>query len=229
MIQPKELIAPYDKVGQDLIASAGSIDALVRSIPARVEALVEGSRRVHGRVSAEAFIYDGPVYVDPTATVEPGAYIAGPAYIGANVVLRHGSYVRADCIFLDGAILGHASEAKNSVFFSEAKAPHFAYVGDSILGERVNLGAGTKLSNVKISHVGSVMIPDGSDLFDTGLRKFGAILGDDVSVGCNAVLNPGVIVGPRSLIYPGLVVAPGVYAPDSILKLRQQIEVVRRR
>jgi bifunctional N-acetylglucosamine-1-phosphate-uridyltransferase/glucosamine-1-phosphate-acetyltransferase GlmU-like protein len=129
-------------------------------------------------------------------------------------------------VFLEGSVLGHASEAKSALLLGKAKAPHFAYLGDSVLGHSVNLGAGTKLSNLPIASRGrsTVVLEIDGTAIDTRLRKFGAVLGDGVEVGCNAILNPGVVLGRRCVVYAGAVVQKGVYGPDQILKLRQVIE-----
>ena len=210
-------------------------DAL-SELPALTADLLGGRRIIKGTVMPGAMLDDGPIFVGDGATLEPGSYVKGPAYIGSGVTLRHGSYVREQCILLEGSTLGHASEIKNGVLLPGAQAPHFAYVGDSILGQRVNLGAGTKLSNAPIS---PARAPDGRrptivlDIegtpVDTGLRKLGAILGDDVQIGCNAVLNPGVLMGPRCLVYANTTVPKGYHPADRILKLRQTIEVAERR
>jgi NDP-sugar pyrophosphorylase family protein len=127
--------------------------------------------------------------------------VQGPAIIGPGAVVRHGAYLRGYVLAGEGAILGHATEVKNAVFLPLASAGHFAYVGDSILGNRVNLGAGTKLANFRV-FPGNVNVttPDGQ-LLATGMLKLGAILGDDVQIGCNAVTAPGTIVGRGSRIY----------------------------
>lgn len=134
---------------------------------------------------------------------------------------------------MPGAILGHASEAKNSLFLPKSTAPHFSYVGDSILGHRVNLGAGTKLSNLGIlSEKDKVtgkrpsihLTINGTD-YDTGLAKLGAILGDDAQTGCNSVLNPGCLIGRETLVYANASLRKGYYPPRSIIKLRQTIEI----
>jgi UDP-N-acetylglucosamine diphosphorylase / glucose-1-phosphate thymidylyltransferase / UDP-N-acetylgalactosamine diphosphorylase / glucosamine-1-phosphate N-acetyltransferase / galactosamine-1-phosphate N-acetyltransferase len=202
----------------------------IRSIPDLLIYLLRGSRIIKGDVSPHAVVEDGPMYIGHGSRIEPGAYVACPAYIGDGVVLRHGAYVRENCIFLGGSLLGHASEAKGSIFLPGAKAPHFAYVGDSILGRSVNLGAGTKLSNVPITSSRSreIEITFGDETVNTGLRKLGAILGDDVQVGCNAVLNPGTIIGPRSIVYANASVPKGFYPADTIIKLRQTHELNRR-
>lgn len=205
-------------------------------IKRHVARLTEGGRRIDGTVMAGAWLGDAPIVIEAGAVVEPGAYVIGPAYIGAGAVVRHGAYVRENVIMLAGSTLGHASEAKNALFLPGAAAPHFAYVGDSILGHHVNLGAGTKLSNLGILSARDaatgkrptikLVIEDRE--YDTGLSKFGAILGDDVQTGCNAVLNPGCIVGPRTLAYANMSLRKGYYPADSILKLRQNVRVMGR-
>lgn len=127
--------------------------------------------------------------------IEPGAYIAGPCVIGRDCQIRHGAYLRGDLVIGDRCIIGHASEAKHSIFLDGAKAAHFAYVGDSILGVDCNLGAGTKCANLRLDN-GNVVIQVDGRQFDTGRRKVGAILGDGVQIGCNAVCNPGTLVAP---------------------------------
>lgn len=201
-----------------------------------VSRLVGERQVVRGNVMAGAYLGDMPYFVAEGAIVEPGAYIMGPAYIGPGAIVRHGAYVRENVIMMPDSILGHASEAKHALLLPGAAAPHFAYVGDSILGYRVNLGAGTKLSNLGVLSAKDkttgkrptihIQI-DGTD-YDTGLTKLGAILGDDAQTGCNAVLNPGSLVGARTLIYANTSLRKGYYPPDSLVKMRQTIEVVER-
>lgn len=201
-----------------------------------VARLTAGGRRIDGVVMDGAWLSDAPIVIEAGALVEPGAYILGPAYIGRGAVVRHGAFVREDVILLEGAILGHASEAKNSLFLPHAHAPHFAYVGDSILGHRVNLGAGTKLSNLGIlsekdpatGQRPTIKLTVEDREYDTGLTKFGAILGDDVQTGCNSVLNPGCIVGPRTLIYANASLRKGYHPADAIIKLRQNVRAINR-
>jgi NDP-sugar pyrophosphorylase family protein len=188
-------------------------------LPELLERLLSGERTVLGEVSPQAYVAEGcPLYIGAGARVEAGAYISGPVYIDSGAVVRHGAYVRQDCILLEGSVLGHGSEAKRALLLPGAKAPHFAYVGDSVVGQRANLGAGTKLSNVPISRRGSntVRIRTDAGSIDTGLEKFGAIVGDDVEVGCNAVLNPGSLLGPRVLVYPNTTVANGVHPANML-------------
>lgn len=198
--------------------------------------LVGNQQTILGEVMTGATISDRPIFIAEGARIEPGAYVHGPAYIGPNVVVRHGAFVRENVILLEGAILGHASEAKNSLFLPNAHAPHFNYVGDSILGHGVNLGAGTKLSNLgMLSEKGtdgkrpSIQIPIHDQQYDTGLAKLGAILGDGAQTGCNSVLNPGCLIGTNTLIYANLSLRKGYHPPNSIVKLRQTVRTIERR
>jgi NDP-sugar pyrophosphorylase family protein len=206
-------------------------------IKTHVARLVGDRQQIYGKVAKGAWIGDAPIFIAEDAIVEPGVFIVGPAYIGAGAVLRQGAYVRENVILLDRAMIGHASEAKNSIFLPGAHAPHLNYVGDSILGTGANLGAGTKLSNLEITSEKdpvsgkrpTIRFQMDGETVDTGLTKFGAVLGDGVQTGCNAVLNPGVLVGPRSLIYPNLSVRKGYHPPDSIIRLRQNVSTIGRR
>ena len=155
----------------------------------------------------------GPVHIHSTAIIESSVHIIGPAYIGANTTIRHGAYIREYSWICDGALVGHASETKHSVLLPDSKAPHFNYVGDSILGPNVNLGAGVKLSNLR-NDGGEVHVILDGERTPSGLRKFGAILGEDVQLGCNAVTNPGVVLGMRCMVMPNTTVT-GIYDSDS--------------
>ncbi|MGE0709769.1 MAG: glucose-1-phosphate thymidylyltransferase [Planctomycetota bacterium] len=156
--------------------------------------------RLEGEVEPGAFVR-GAVSLAPGARIEAGAYVQGPAILGAGTVVRHGAYLRGYVLAGRDCILGHATECKNAVFLDQASAGHFAYVGDSILGRRVNLGAGTKLANFRV-FPGNVKVlgPDG-EAIETGMLKLGAILGDDVQIGCNAVAAPGTVVGRNTRVY----------------------------
>ncbi len=157
---------------------------------------------VKGEVSPGAII-EGRVFIAEGAIVEPTAYIIGPAYIGPDSEVRHGAYIRGNVYVGRGCVVGHATEVKGSVFFDGAKAGHFAYVGDSILGREVNLGAGTKLANLKLQkNQVRIRHPESSALLDTGLRKLGALIADNVQIGCNAVLSPGAILQSGALVTP---------------------------
>ncbi|MFL2962322.1 MAG: UDP-N-acetylglucosamine diphosphorylase [Candidatus Poseidoniaceae archaeon] len=155
----------------------------------------------------------GVVHIDQSAIIEPGVHIIGPTYIGPNAIIRHGAYIREFSWICAGALVGHASETKHSVLLPGAKAPHFNYVGDSILGPNVNLGAGVKLSNLR-NDGGEVHVRIKGERVPSGLRKFGAIIGEDSQLGCNAVTNPGVVLGPRCMVMPNTTVT-GIYDCDS--------------
>jgi NDP-sugar pyrophosphorylase family protein len=153
--------------------------------------------------------------------------IKGPAIIGRNCQIRHNAYLREDVIVGDTSVVGNSCELKNVILFNNCQVPHFNYVGDSILGYRSHLGAGAILSNVKVVK-GNVTVDVNGLPFDTGLRKFGALLGDHTDIGCNAVLNPGSIIGRGSILYPG-VNWRGVLAPHMIVKNKAAQELVVRR
>lgn len=172
-------------------------------------------------------VIEGPVMIGAGTVIEPGVMIKGPVIIGNDCQIRQGAYIRENCLIGDNCVVGHTSELKGTIMFDRSQAPHFAYVGDSILGNKVNLGAGTKLSNFKITRDRVHLTIDGV-AYDTGLRKLGAILGDNVQLGCNCVTAPGTLVGHDTLIY-SLVSARGYYPPNSVIKLRQELEVVPRR
>jgi NDP-sugar pyrophosphorylase family protein len=165
------------------------------------------------------------IAIGPGCRIEPGAVLVGPAILGEGVVVRTGAYVREYVIACSGSLIGAHSEVKGSILLTGSKAPHQAYVGDSILGRDVNLGAGTILSNVK--NVGrEVTFRHHKETVHTGLRKFGAVLGDGCKTGCNTVLNPGVLLGPRCVTYPNATLRSGVYQPDTLIKVRQQQQTV---
>ncbi len=182
------------------------LDAFAASVPAQVLGDVH-----------PAAVLTGNVFVAAGARVGPHALIEGPAWLGPGAVVGHGAYLRGNVVLAPKAKVGHATEVKRSVFLSAAAAPHFNYVGDSVLGSRVNLGAGVKLANFR-ALTGTVKVAG----FDTGLRKFGAALGDDVSLGCNGVTAPGTVVGPRTVAYHGAMLR-GLYPADTVLKLRQNL------
>lgn len=180
---------------------------------------------VHGKVHPGAWI-EGDVYVGPGVVIEPGAYVQGPTILGEGTVVRHGAYVRGHCVIGRDCIIGHATELKRVIMLDGAQAPHFNYVGDSILGRRVNLGAGTRLSNFK-NDGSTIVVTAGDERISTGMRKLGAIVGDDVKTGCNSVLSPGTLIGPGALVYPNAVLR-GVYPGEHIIKLRQETILVER-
>ena len=155
----------------------------------------------------------GKVIVETSARIEVGAHLIGPCYVGPEAEIRHGAYVRPFSWICAEAVVGHASEIKHAVLLPGAKAPHFNYVGDSILGKGVNLGAGTKVSNLR-NDGGEVQLRIEGERVGSGLRKFGAILGEGCQLGCNSVTNPGVILGCNSVVWPNITVT-GVHGAES--------------
>ncbi len=185
--------------------------------------------RVEGEVSPHAWFEGNDIAIGEGTIVEPGVMIHGPALIGKNCVLRQGAYLRGNVIAGDGAIIGHTTEVKNSIFLNGAHAAHFAYVGDSILGKNVNLGAGTKLANFKFdTGERTVKLNTGKGVESTGLRKMGAIIGDNSELGCNSVTFPGTLVGPRTVAYPCSLLR-GIISGDSIVKNRPVLDIAPRK
>lgn len=156
------------------------------------------------------------VFVHKTAKVFPTATILGPAIIGARTEVRPGAFIRGNAIVGEDCVVGNSTELKNVILFNHVQVPHYNYVGDSILGHYSHMGAGSITSNVK-SDKRLVVVKDGEEKIETGLKKFGAMLGDHVEVGCNSVLNPGTVIGRNTNIYP-LSPVRGVIPADSIYK-----------
>ncbi len=144
------------------------------------------------------------VQIGEGTVLEAGVMIVGPAIIGKNSILRHNAYIRENAIIGDHCTVGNSCEVKNSLLFNGAQVPHFNYVGDCVLGHKAHLGAGAALSNLKLDESNVWVEGPAGVPIDTGLRKFGALLGDFVDIGCNAVLNPGSVIGRNSMIYPNL-------------------------
>jgi bifunctional N-acetylglucosamine-1-phosphate-uridyltransferase/glucosamine-1-phosphate-acetyltransferase GlmU-like protein len=166
---------------------------------------------------AGASIFDDQIQIGEGSVVEPGALIKGPTIIGKNAEIRQGAYIRGSCLVGDNCIVGHSTEMKNSVMLDRVTAGHFAYIGDSILGNDVNLGAGTKLANLSI--IGSkIMLRVNNQPYRTGLKKFGAILGDSVETGCNSVTSPGTLMGKKSLVVPNATVPSGYHPERTIIR-----------
>ena len=156
------------------------------------------------------------VWVHKTATVAPTAFLGAPCIIGANTEVRHCAFVRGCALVGENCVVGNSVELKNAILFDNVQVPHYNYVGDSILGYKSHMGAGSLTSNVK-SDKSLVVVHNGGENIPTGLKKFGAMLGDYVEVGCNSVLNPGTVVCPHSNIYPTSCVR-GVVPGNSIWK-----------
>lgn len=166
------------------------------------------------------------VIISDGTTVAAHAVIEGPTIIGKCCDIRPGAYIRGNVIIGNDCVIGNSTEIKNSLLFDNVIVPHFNYVGDSILGYKVHLGGGAVISNYK-SDGSEIIIKDGDVVCKTGLKKFGALIGDYVEIGSNALLNPGTIVGKRSIIYPAAVIR-GVIPENVIVKVRQQQEIVNK-
>ena len=161
------------------------------------------------------------VWVHKTATVFPSAYLGAPCIIGANTEVRHCAFIRGSALVGENCVVGNSVELKNVILFDNVQVPHYNYVGDSILGYKSHMGAGSVTSNVK-SDKTLVVVKNGPEKIETGLKKFGAMLGDFVEVGCNSVLNPGTVIGRHSNVYPTSCVR-GCVAEDHIFKDKDHI------
>ncbi|MBS4165483.1 MULTISPECIES: UDP-N-acetylglucosamine diphosphorylase [unclassified Neochlamydia] len=178
----------------------------------------------------EAAVPQGTYLVNPHlisigqgTIIEPGAYIKGPCIIGQNCSVRHGAYIRGNFIAGNECVIGHATEVKNAIMFDKAQAGHFAYLGDTILGSRVNLGAGTKCANLRLNRKNVSIYLDGS-FIETDLKKFGAIIGDDSQIGCNSVTNPGTLWGKQVICYP-CVNAGGFITSNQLIRSSQKMVI----
>lgn len=201
--------APWDWIKQIGAALEGTdFEALGPKIPAGVHV-------------------EGKVWLHPSVKLPAHATIIGPVFIGAKTDIRPGAFIRGNVIAGEGCVLGNSSEFKNCLLLDGVQAPHFNYVGDSILGNGAHLGAGAICSNLRLDQ-GEVMVKLPDRTVPTGLRKFGAILGDKAEVGCNAVLNPGSLLGPRALVMPAMAFG-GVLAPGMIARVRQSVTTIARR
>jgi len=183
------------------------------------------SSALDGWIDRRAVLLGDRIVVEKGARVGAGAILEGPIRVGPDCEIRPGAYLRGGCWLGAGCVVGASTEVKRAIFFDGARAPHLAYVGDSILGREVNLGAGTILSNFRHDG-GEIVIPHGDDRLRTGRRKLGALLGDGVATGCNSVLNPGTIVGAGSRLYTGVQLRSGVYPARALIKLRQELAIV---
>ncbi len=199
-------------------------EAIPKIAPWLAENLRPGNE---GVLQGHAFIGER-VHIGRGTKVAPGAVIMGPAWIGEDCVIAPGCYIRENVVLGNGVIAGNTSEFKNCIVFDRAEVPHWNYVGDSILGYKSHLGAGAILCNWRHDG-GAVPVMDPvAGRIETGLPKFGAIIGDHADIGARAVLNPGSLIGRRSVLYPGTVWR-GVLPADRVVKLRQEQEIVERR
>ncbi|MCL2340406.1 MAG: hypothetical protein FWC49_01730 [Proteobacteria bacterium] len=182
-------------------------------------AVWENGQFLHGAsvIMAGAVIVGKNVKIGKGVLIEAGAMIKSPAIIGDQSEIRQGAYLRGNCLIGKRCVVGHATEVKHSIFLNDAKAGHFAYLGDSILGNRVNLGAGTKCANLRFLS-GNIQLRQGETTLDTGLTKLGAIIGDGSQTGCNAVTSPGIVLGQDSLLMPNATAPAGVHPRKSVLR-----------
>jgi len=214
---PEELAARFDP--------ERPWELLGEPLEAIFEALPDSSIEI--RLDPRVVLAGDRIEIGRGTRIAPGVTIHGPVRIGRDCEIRAGAFLRGGVWLGDGAVVGANVEVKRAILLDGAKAPHLNYVGDSILGRGVNLGAGTILSNFR--HDGaqiSIRSPEGA--IATGRRKLGALLGDAVETGCNAVLHPGTVVGAGTRIYPGVQLRSGFWPAGSVIKLRQELEVVAR-
>lgn len=217
--------------------AVGLLEGFVRRLVEEADARPLGGSalRVYGNlvVSAGLFVSEERcripsvgLLVEPGVRVEPGVVIQGPTALCAGAQVRHGAYLRGGCLIGPGAVVGHATEVKNSAFLNGAQAGHFAYVGDSVLGADANLGAGVKLANLRFrteaekkAHAAkTVRLRVDGEALDTGLVKFGAVVGDDAEIGCNAVTSPGAMLGPGCWVAPNVTVPKGTYPARTFIR-----------
>jgi bifunctional UDP-N-acetylglucosamine pyrophosphorylase / glucosamine-1-phosphate N-acetyltransferase len=199
------------------------------SAVARIKGYLEQTLQpaVDGKVWPGAYVGER-VYIGAGTCVMPGAVILGPAWIGNNCFVAPGCYIRENVIVDHSCIVANSSEFKNCILFEGCEVPHFNYVGDSILGYKAHLGAGAIVSNFRLDHQPiSIPLPDGGKI-ETGLQKFGAVVGDHVDVGCNATISPGSLLGRNSVIYPNCHWR-GILEANCVVKLRQTVQIVERR
>ncbi len=196
---------------------------LTRIGPALAELALQPAATAPG----SAFHLEGPIWIHPGVKLPAYGTLIGPAWIGANTQLRPGVFIRGNVIVGEGAVLGNACEFKNCLLMDGVQVPHFSYVGDSILGNRAHLGAGAICSNLRLDQK-AVTVRTADQTYDTGLKKFGAIIGDRAEVGCNAVLNPGTLLGPRSLVMPSMAFS-GHLPPATIAHGRPPVKFVARK
>ena len=205
---------PADATPWDWLKQIGAaLETVEASVPA-------------GKIPAGVHI-EGKVWLHPTVKLPPFAVIQGPAYIGAGTDIRPGAFIRGNVIAGEKCVLGNSSEFKNCLLLDGVQAPHYNYVGDTILGNKAHLGAGVICSNLRLDQAEvTVRLPTG--VVGTGLRKFGAVLGDQAEVGCNAVLNPDSVLGPRALVMPTMAFS-GYLPPATIAHARTTITQIPRR
>jgi len=201
------------------ILSAAGLDITYGDATKRQLLVTADGRALPGAtvIMAGAVLMGGRIALGRGVLVESGALIKSPAIIGDYSEIRQGAYLRGYCLVGAHCVVGHTTEVKHSIFLDHAKAGHFAYLGDSILGREVNLGAGTKFANLRFLP-GNVAVRTSEGLLDTGRRKFGAILGDLAQTGCNSVTNPGTVIGKEGILMPNTTAPSGFHPPGTILR-----------
>ena len=211
---------------RELFAADEPVWAAIGRIKGYLDRTLTG-RAIFGEVMPGAYVGER-VYIGAGTKVMPGAVIIGPAWIGEGCFVAPGCYIRENVIIDHRSIVANSSEFKNCVLFEGCEVPHFNYVGDSVLGFKAHLGAGSVLSNWRLDHQPiSIPLPNGGKI-ETGLPKFGAVLGDHVDVGCNSTVSPGSLLGRRSVLYPNCHWR-GILDADRIVKVRQTLQIVERR
>ena len=221
----------------DFFSLPASLAPFAAHFPAEVPPW-EWLKRIGAALAAQSFAaplparaagvhIEGAVFIHPTVKLPPHATIIGPAWIGAKTEIRPGAFIRGNVIVGEGGVLGNACEFKNCLLMDRVQVPHFSYVGDSILGNGAHFGAGVICSNLRLDQQEIVVrMPDAT--YETGLKKFGAIVGDGAEVGCNAVLNPGTLLGPRALVMPAMAFT-GYLPAATIAYSRPAIKLLPRR
>jgi len=215
-------------LGRDMVIYNGqalksgfAIDT-IKNLVTKDGEVLEGASIIYAGV----VLMDDEIYIGKGNVIEAGALIKGPTIIGDNNEIRQGAYIRGNVIIGDNCVIGHTTEMKTAVMLGGSKAGHFAYIGDSILG-KVNLGAGTRLANLKIIESQIVLNIEGKR-YETGLRKFGAIMADGVETGCNSVTTPGSLLGRNTLLYPNAT-GRGFYPANTVIKVKQVQEMAERK
>jgi len=225
MLKSEDFFDLSDSIYRDLFLDVEYVWDALKRLREYIESAIKPD--IQGEILNGAYLIGKNIQIGKNSVIESGACITEPTIIGENTVVRNGAYIRGNVIVGDHCVVGHSSELKGAILLNHSGAPHFNYVGDSILGNHANLGAGTKISNLRIGE-GPVKIKVNDQIYDSRQRKLGAIIGDYSETGCNVVLNPGTLIGPGCLIYPNTSVS-GYIPPESIVKLRQTLEIVRRK
>lgn len=180
--------------------------------------------RMEGDISSSAYLVNSSkISIGKGSRIEPGAYIEGPCILGANTVVRHGAYIRGYVIAGDNCVIGHDTEVKHSILLNQVHAAHFNYIGDSLLGNEVNLGAGSKCANFRFDH-GLISIHHEGKKIATALKKLGAIIGDKAQLGCNCVTNPGTLIGKGAFCSPCLNIT-GYIPPNTLVSPSQPYHI----